>query len=269
MTLADRQPSIPGTFLASQEILKPVAVFAEGSDEHVRARAERLAQALNLPLANASTASRYDLLLTYSAGRLQLQDLRRPRQRPVSIDVGGMNARRRTSLSRRQPLALAVGRSTRFVVDATAGFGRDSLLLAGMGYIVTAFERHAVIAALLQDALDRARSSDTLSIPIVNMHVIHADARVALAAVRPVPETIYLDPMFPPKRKRSALATKEMRLLRELVGDDDDANELFDISLRTAARRVVVKRHDSAPPLGRKPDNSYCGKLVRYDVYFR
>ena len=60
-----------------------------------------------------------------------------------------------------------------------------------------------------------------------------------------------------------------MRLLRELVGDDVDAADLFRISLCTTARRVVVKRHDSAPPLGRKPDNSYRGKLVRYDVYFR
>lgn len=269
MTLADRQPSIPGTYLASQEIPKPVAVFAKENDAHVRDRAERLAEAFNLPLADASTVSRYDLLLAYNAGRLQLQDLRRPRQRPVSIDVGGMIGCSRAGLSRRQPLALAVGRSTRSVVDATAGFGRDSLLLAGMGYIVTAFERCAAIAALLQDALEWARSSDTFATPIVNMHVIHADARAALAAVRPVPETIYLDPMFPPKRKKSALATKEMRLLRELVGDDADADELFDISLRTAARRVVVKRHDSALPLVRKPDNSYRGKLVRYDVYFR
>ena len=41
-------------------------------------------------------------------------------------------------------------------VDATAGFGEDSLLLAAAGYNVELYEYDPVIAALLRDALRRA-----------------------------------------------------------------------------------------------------------------
>ncbi|HSD97968.1 MAG TPA: class I SAM-dependent methyltransferase, partial [Sulfuricaulis sp.] len=80
-------------------------------------------------------------------------------------------------------------------------------------------------------------------------------------------EVIYLDPMFPPKRKKSAAVKKEMRLLRDLVGDDPDAKELLEISRHVALDRVVVKRPDHAPPLAPDPSMSLAGKLVRYDVY--
>jgi 16S rRNA (guanine1516-N2)-methyltransferase len=76
-----------------------------------------------------------------------------------------------------------------------------------------------------------------------------------------------MDPMFPPKRKCSALAKKSLRVLRDLVGDDEDALELFEICRRHAANRVVVKRPDHVPPLFANPTTSYEGKLVRYDVY--
>ncbi|MFR7797411.1 MAG: class I SAM-dependent methyltransferase [Collinsella sp.] len=41
-------------------------------------------------------------------------------------------------------------------IDATAGFGEDSLLLAAAGFTVDLYEQDCVIAALLKDALDRA-----------------------------------------------------------------------------------------------------------------
>jgi 16S rRNA (guanine1516-N2)-methyltransferase len=100
------------------------------------------------------------------------------------------------------------------------------------------------------------------------LNIVTADACLAMPALKPQPDAVYLDPMFPPKRKKSALAKKEIRILRELVGDDPDAEDLLQISLQIATKRVIVKRHLSAPPLGQTPDKSYSGKLVRYDVYF-
>jgi 16S rRNA (guanine1516-N2)-methyltransferase len=73
--------------------------------------------------------------------------------------------------------------------------------------------------------------------------------------------------MFPTKRKKSAAVRKEMRLLRELVGDDLDAIELFGVARAVAGGRVVVKRANDAPPLAPDPDASIGGKLVRYDIY--
>ena len=75
--------------------------------------------------------------------------------------------------------------------------------------------------------------------------------------------------MFPLKRRESALAKRPLRLLRELVGTDADSQELLAVARAVARRRVVVKRPDHTPPLAPGPQDSYRGKLVRYDVYLR
>ena len=51
------------------------------------------------------------------------------------------------------------------------------------------------------------------------------------------PDCIYLDPMFPPKRKKSALAKKAMMILRDLLGDDADKQELFAAALQTRGKK--------------------------------
>jgi 16S rRNA (guanine1516-N2)-methyltransferase len=78
---------------------------------------------------------------------------------------------------------------------------------------------------------------------------------------------VYIDPMFPPKRRGSALPPKAAQMLRELVGHDTDAAELLAAARSIARSRVVVKRPDHAPPLADPVDAQYKGKLVRYDVY--
>ena len=167
------------------------------------------------------------------------------------------------NLSRRQPLTRAIGPQTDSVVDATAGVGQDTFLLALMGYRVIAIERSAIIAALLQDGLSRAGELFT-----GRVDVIAGDTREVLPNICPAPDTVYLDPMFPPKRKHSALAKKSVRTLRDLVGDDNDAQGLLSVCLRYATKRVVVKRPSYAEPLKLDPSISHQGKLVRYDVYF-
>ncbi|MFO1350284.1 MAG: class I SAM-dependent methyltransferase [Gammaproteobacteria bacterium] len=48
---------------------------------------------------------------------------------------------------------------------------------------------------------------------------------IACLAEGDFPEVIYLDPMYP-ERSKAALVKKESRVLRELVGPDDDAARL-------------------------------------------
>jgi 16S rRNA (guanine1516-N2)-methyltransferase len=81
------------------------------------------------------------------------------------------------------------------------------------------------------------------------------------------PEVICLDPMYP-HRGKSALVKKEMRLIRLLVGDDQDSDQLLAAALGVASRRVVVKRPRLAPAL-RGPEANFAisGKNSRFDVY--
>jgi 16S rRNA (guanine1516-N2)-methyltransferase len=60
-----------------------------------------------------------------------------------------------------------------------------------------------------------------------------------------------------------------MVILRDLLGDDTDKDQLFNVALQAAGKRVVVKSPDDAEPLGGKPSESFSGKLLRYDVYLK
>ena len=58
-----------------------------------------------------------------------------------------------------------------------------------------------------------------------------------------MPDVVYLDPMFP-HREKSALVKKEMRVFQELVGADNDADDLLDFAypLMQIVHRKNTKR---------------------------
>ncbi|MCH2171554.1 class I SAM-dependent methyltransferase [Myxococcota bacterium] len=233
-----------------------------------RPRAAALAKRLGLPLMEDPSETLDALTLGWADGRLELSEANDRPGRGWWVDARRWGlAPGAGGLSRRQPLARALGRKRRHVVDATAGFGQDALRLAFWGHRVIAMERHPCVAALLEDGLSRAGDLIKRAARGGSLSIQVGDARQALMDLEPVPEVVYLDPMFPPKHKPSALAKKGVRLLRELVGDDPDAEELLAIARQVATRRVVVKRPTHAGPLGPGPDLREDGKLARYDVY--
>lgn len=150
------------------------------------------------------------------------------------------------------------------VLDATAGLGRDGFLLASSGATVVSCERHAAIALLLADGHWRAQQSGELDDILARWTLQHTDALRLMADWQP--DVIYLDPMFP-EREKTALVKKEMRAFRELVGEDQDAQALFEAACQYARKRVVVKRPSTGESLGRKPSHVLEGKSNRFDVY--
>lgn len=191
---------------------------------------------------------------------------------PLLIDFAGgaVGYRLRQREGRGQALPKAVGMAkgaAPSVVDATAGMGRDGFLLASLGATVTLIERNGAVYDALADAMERARkSSDELAGIIARMTLLNGDSRELLAGLSP--EVVLVDPMHPPRGK-SALVKKEMRVLRELVGDDPDQRELIEAALRSARQRVVLKWPLRAAPLDglRKPSHQILGKTTRYDVF--
>lgn len=154
------------------------------------------------------------------------------------------------------------------VLDATAGLGRDAFVLAQLGCSLRLVERHPLVAALLEDGLQRA-AEDVEVAPIVARMRLSADNAITLMRDwrEAIPQVIYLDPMFP-HRQKSALVKKEMRLLRPLAGDDEDAPALLAAALALASYRVVVKRPRQAPPItGQAPGYALNGQSCRFDIY--
>ncbi|NRA89468.1 MAG: class I SAM-dependent methyltransferase, partial [Rhizobiales bacterium] len=153
------------------------------------------------------------------------------------------------------------------VIDATAGLGRDAFLLASLGAEVILIERSEEMHQLLSDGMARAVDEGSEFAEIMSrMTLLHGDAKALLPTLKP--EIILIDPMHPP-RKNSALVKKEMRLIREIVGTDNDAAELMQVALGCATKRVVLKWPQKADPIAsiRAPSHQITGKSTRYDVF--
>lgn len=161
------------------------------------------------------------------------------------------------------------GAETPVAVDATAGLGEDSLLLAATGFSVIMYEKDPVIAALLQDSLVRAAAVPELAPIVARMELVKGDSIAGLrelAASGPAPDVVFLDPMFP-ERTKSAAVKKKFQLLHRLERPCDDEAELLEAALAARPRKVVVKRPPKGPLLaGARPSHQLCGKAVRYDV---
>lgn len=191
-------------------------------------------------------------------------------QLTIDFTTGAVDHRRRFGGGRGQALPRAVGMKTGpvpQVVDATAGLGRDGFLLASLGAQVTLIERSEKLHDLLVAALQQAQAAGGEVAEIANrMTLMHGDARDILPTLQP--EVVTVDPMHPP-RKGSALVKQEMRILREVVGNDPDAAELMQIALDCASKRVVLKWPLRAAPMAGIPAASHqiTGKSTRYDVF--
>lgn len=246
-----------------------LAVLYEGQGDKLNF--QQLAERLSIPLRNSSDILAEPFYLCWRDGCLKLLDQELLKKGGLSVDIEPRPGEQKSWPAPKQgALAQAIGRKTKTVVDATTGWGQDSLCLFRMGYEVSCIERSPVMAELLADGFLRLTELDWMQrLQLQAPQLYTGNAIELLAALETPPDCIYLDPMFPPKRKKSALAKKAMVVLRDLLGDDADKEELFAAALQATAKRVVVKSPDYAEPLGGKPDESFSGKLLRYDVYLK
>lgn len=151
------------------------------------------------------------------------------------------------------------------LVDATAGLGQDSLLLAAAGFSVTLIECNPVIAAMLVDAIERARRDPELADAAGRMRVIEGNSLKVLRDLSMPPDVVYLDPMFP-GRSKSAAVKKKFQLLHRLEMPCEDEMTLLEAARAAHPRKIVIKRPVKGPHLaGVKPDYTLRGKAVRYD----
>lgn len=193
---------------------------------------------------------------------------------PLVIDFTSGKSRHRRIFGggKNQPLARAVGIKGQYfpdILDITAGLGRDAFVLATFGCQVRLLERSEVVVALLANALQRA-GQDAEIMPIIQrMQLLQTDSMDYLRELPEVqyPSVIYMDPMYP-HREKSALVKKEMRIIRDLLGDDMDSDDLLLTARKRARKRIVVKRPKGAAYLADiKPHSQVASKNTRYDLY--
>jgi 16S rRNA (guanine1516-N2)-methyltransferase len=195
--------------------------------------------------------------------------------RPLALHLDFLRGRQGYRLAHagqsREDLVRALGRLARdsTILDASAGLGRDSLVLAARGFRVIALERHPVLGALLADALARAGTHPPLQSVLARLEFRQADAAQWLTETGARVDAAVFDPMFPPRAKDAAVK-KEMQVLHRLLATnaDSDAPATLAVLRRHVRRRVVVKRPLHAPHLGDEaPAHEVRGRSTRFDIY--
>ena len=166
------------------------------------------------------------------------------------------------------------------LIDATAGLGHDSLLMAHLGANVRLIERHPILFVLLEYAKAQAERDSFLQATMQRIQLIHADSNCYLNELAQKGEyldVVYLDPMFPQRDqnqqaiKKQAQVKKQMQLLHMLLPEDgemDLGDQLLDLD-KKIAKRVIVKRPRHAVYLAEQhPDHQWLGDACRFDAYF-
>ncbi|MGV6857620.1 MAG: class I SAM-dependent methyltransferase [bacterium] len=241
---------------------------------------QRLAHELGIPL--LEDAPEADFILHYQNNALTLTW----QQGKPSVSIHADWVHGKASWRRGQPelISKAIGSQrlpTPHIVDATAGLGRDSLVLASLpGHqstqpIVTAIERSPTVFALLRDAQCRALQASNnpeLVALAQRIRLTAGDSSEQLTRIARQQDIdiVYLDPMYPARQKK-AQVKKDMRIFQALLGEATQDNaQLLHTARETATYRVVVKRPLKGEHLaGQKPAFSIKGRSTRFDVYTR
>ena len=206
--------------------------------------------------------------------------------------------RRVVSAGRKSELLLQAAKITADsnVIDATAGFGHDSLILASTGAQVTMLEQQPLMALLLLTEQLRMSVLPNWQKLMSRLQIINTDALSYFESINfakfnnPVDtdneqavDVIYLDPMFPEdsyqdsKTGKGAKVGKHMQALHQLARPPtlDEEQQLLQSALAIVSRngqkqgRVIVKRPQLAPLLAHlKPSESWSNEAVRFDGYF-
>jgi 16S rRNA (guanine1516-N2)-methyltransferase len=242
------------------------------------AKAQQISEQSGLPVLPRPSVEN-DLELRLFADHSELYDCKLDTSVVIDFLHGTLAHRQQYGGGRGQAIAKAVGLKQGInpsVLDVTAGLAADAFVLATLGCCITMIERSPVVAALIEDAIERAILNEQFqTITEQGFELINADAneymQTSLAHGRQTHDVVYIDPMYP-HRKKSALVKKNMQILQHLYSMDQDheCNEtrLLENALAYAQKRVVVKRPSFAPPLAnRKPSTQVSSKKTRYDVY--
>ena len=201
--------------------------------------------------------------------------------------------RRVVSAGRKSELLLQAAKITAdsSVIDATAGFGHDSLILASTGAQVMMLEQQPIMALLLLAEQQRMSALPNWQKLMARLHITNIDALSYFESLKSdsavnnsqVIDVVYLDPMFPEdsyqdsKTGKGAKVGKHMQALHQLARPptlDEEAQLLTSAQAVVSKNalhsgRVVVKRPQHAPTLAnQQPTESWHNEAVRFDGYF-
>lgn len=151
------------------------------------------------------------------------------------------------------------------VLDLTAGLGRDSILMALSGFMVTMLENNPYLAIILNYLSINFHTQLKLTV-----HYISNSEYLQINSQKY--HVIYFDPMF--ADGKNSLAKKDMQLIDLMIKSvgnvaNVDNESIFNLARAHCLHKLVVKRDNKQQCVISKPDPTYAksGKTIRFDVY--
>ncbi len=160
------------------------------------------------------------------------------------------------------------------VIDGTAGFGQDGLILASTGANIIMIEQNPIVAMLLLFEYQMMNHNPNWQKLLSRITIYHANFLNAdFMAALPKADMIYLDPMFPSDSYSSKVG-KTMQVLHDLASPPSDDDEKLFLQIANAHLKdngkIIVKRPIGAPYFTHQnPTQSLGNEAVRFDRYVK
>lgn len=164
-------------------------------------------------------------------------------------------------------LKIAKLNNTMSVIDGTAGFGIDGLILASTGANVTLIEQNPMLFLMLKTEQLKMSQHKNWQKLMSRIDIQFGDSGDILKNTNHV-DLIYLDPMFPNDSYKGAV-NKNMQILHQFINPPtfDDEMNLFS-SAMSQCQTLIIKRPISAPHFANMfPTQSMNNDVIRFDKY--
>ena len=151
------------------------------------------------------------------------------------------------------------------ILDCTGGFARDSAIISSIGNTVTLIENNPVIMRVLNDSINRIRSTVVKNI-FSNITIKFGDCIDFIRTTNRKYDYIYFDFMFNVNNK--ALPSKKDQFLRKIVHNNVNRNQnIINEVLQRVGCKVIIKEHvKSNDYIHLDIINTYKEKVVKYHL---
>jgi len=155
------------------------------------------------------------------------------------------------------------------IIDTTAGFGKDAIIIASAGYKINIIEKNPIIIYILKKKMNFEYKYILKKNKIKNIKIIYGDARKILYKLKKdkYPDIIYIDPFFL-KLKNSAIEKTYMFILKKISKSHiNTTNELIKISEKRCKKIIIIKSHIKSKLLLDNPTYQIFGSRIKFDIY--
>ena len=143
------------------------------------------------------------------------------------------------------------------ILDCTAGFGRDGVLLSKLGHDVTMIEKNPILILMLNNYLSREKD--------IRARLLYGDSLSYIRIAKKEFDYIYIDFMF--EKKNNAKPSKYDLFLRSINYNENNKLDFIKEMINYCNKRIIVKEPIKSQSKIINYDFEIKTKLIRYKIF--